>query len=131
MDNVKICNLFIKSLRYIKKVEDDINKKNNNNIEFNYDLLELLKKIYVNTLNYFLETGLCNLIFNVLINEYILSKEEKEINNVNVTNISKNNCIPSNNDYIVYISNNDLRIKNIVNMFITKNNIVDMHNYNL
>jgi hypothetical protein len=131
MDNVKICNLFIKSLRYIKKVEDDINKRNNNNIEFNYDLLELLKKIYVNTLNYFLEIGLCNLSFNVLINEYILSKEEKEINNVNVTNISKNNCIPSNNDYIVYISNNDLRIKNIVNMFITKNNIVDMHNYNL
>ena len=131
MDNVKICNLFIKLLRYIKNVEDDINKRNNNNIEFNYDLLELLKKIYVNTLNYFLEIGLCNLSFNVLINEYILSKEEKEINNVNVTNISKNNCIPSNNDYIVYISNNDLRIKNIVNMFITKNNIVDMHNYNL
>jgi hypothetical protein len=126
MDNVKICNLFIKSLRYIKNVEDDINKRNNNNIEFNFDLLELLRKIYVNTLNYFLETGLCNLSFNVLISEYILSKEEKEISNINVTNISKNNCISSNNDYIVYISNNDLRIKNIVNMFIAKNNIVDM-----
>lgn len=130
MDNVKICNLFIKLLRYIKKVEDDINKRNNNNIEFNFDLLELLKKIYINTLNYFLETDICNLSFNVLISEYILSKEEKEINNVNVTNISKNNCISSNNDYIVYISNNELRIKNIINMFIAKNNIIDMSTCN-
>ena len=127
MDNVKICNLFIKLLRYIKNVEDDINKRNNNNnIQFNYDLIELLKKIYVNTLNYFLESDICNLSFNVLVSEYILSKEEKDIN---LANISKNNCIPSNNDHIVYISNNKLRITNIVNIFIDKNNIDNMPMY--
>lgn len=127
MDNVKICNLFIKLLRYIKNVEDDINKRNNNNnIQFNYDLIELLKKIYVNTLNYFLESDICNLSFNVLVSEYILSKEEKDIN---LTNISKNNYIPSNNDHIVYISNNKLRITNIVNIFIDKNNIDNMPVY--
>jgi hypothetical protein len=126
MDNVKICNLFIKLLRYIKNVEDDINKRNNNNIQFNYDLIELLKKIYVNILNYFLELDICNLSFNVLVSEYILSKDEKDIN---FTNISKNNCIPSNNVHIVYISNNKLRITNIVNIFIDKNNIDNMPMY--
>jgi hypothetical protein len=120
MDNVKVCNLFIKSLRNIKNIEDNINKKFIDNIEFNNDLLKLLRKIYVNTLNYFLETGLCNLSFNVLVSEYILSKEEKEldlINTVSTTNTDVyNNCIG-------YIKSNDLRIKNITNVFITKNDI--------
>lgn len=120
MDNVKICNLFIKSLRFIKKVEDEINKRNFDNIEFNYDLLQLLSKIYTNTLNYFIETDLCNLCFNTLISEYILSKEEK------VIDISNVNCIVSNNDYTLYISNNETRVKNIINMFINKNNINDI-----
>jgi len=120
MDNVKICNLFIKSLRHIKNIEDNINKKFINNIEFNNDLLKLLRKIYVKTLNYFLETGLCNLSFNVLVNEYILSKEEKELDLINV--ISTTNADTYNN-CIVYIDNNEIRIKNITNMFITKNNI--------
>jgi hypothetical protein len=44
MDSVKICNLFIKSLRYIKKVEDDINKRNNKQI-FNYEDLGEIYKI--------------------------------------------------------------------------------------
>lgn len=120
MDNVKICNLFIKSMRFIKKVEDEINKRNFDNIEFNYDLLQLLSKIYTNTLNYFIETDLCNISFNTLISEYILSKEEK------VIDISNVNCIVSNNDYTLYISNNETRIKNIINMFINKNNINDI-----
>ena len=120
MDNVKVCNLFIKSLRNIKNIEDNINKKFIDNIEFNNDLLKLLRKIYVNTLNYFLETGLCNLSFNVLVSEYILSKEEKELDLINVISTTNtdvyNNCIG-------YIKSNDLRIINITNMFITKNNI--------
>ena len=120
MDNIKICNLFIKSLRFIKKVEDEINKRNFDNIEFNYDLLQLLSKIYTNTLNYFIETDLCNLCFNTLISEYILSKEEK------VIDISNVNCIVSNNDYTLYISNNETRVKNIIKMFINKNNINDI-----
>jgi hypothetical protein len=124
MDNVKICNLFIKSLRFIKKVEDEINKRNFDNIEFNYDLLQLLSKIYTNTLNYFIETDLCNISFNTLISEYILSKEEK------VIDISNVNCIVSNNDYTLYISNNETRIKNIINMFVNKNNINDIINKN-
>jgi hypothetical protein len=123
MDNIKICNLFIKSLRFIKKVEDEINKRNFDNIEFNYDLLQLLSKIYTNTLNYFIETDLCNLCFNTLISEYILSKEEKVIDISNVNNV---NCIVSNNDYTLYISNNETRVKNIIKMFINKNNINDI-----
>lgn len=120
MDNVKICNLFIKSLRYIKNVEDNINKKFIDNIEFNNDLLKLLRKIYTNTLNYFLETGLCNLGFNVLNSEYILSKEEKELDLINVMSaINTNNC----NEYIKYIDNNEVRIENIISMFISKNDI--------
>jgi hypothetical protein len=123
MDNVKVCNLFIKSLRYIKNVEDNINKKFIDNIEYNNDLLKLLKKIYVKTLNYFLETGLCNLSFNVLISEYILSKEEKELDAINViSTINTDNY----NKYISYINNNDIRIKNIISIFISKNNITDM-----
>ena len=123
MDNVKICNLFIKSIRFIKKVEDEINKRNFDNIEFNYDLLQILNKIYTNTLNYFIETNLCKLSFNTLISEYILSKEER------VVDISNVNClvsIVSNDDYIVYISNNEIRVKNIINTFINKNNINDI-----
>jgi len=123
MDNVKICNLFIKLIRFIKKVEDEINKQNFDNIEFNYDLLQILNKVYTNTLNYFIETNLCNLCFNTLISEYILSKEEK------VVDISNVNCIVSivsNDDYIVYISNNEIRVKNIINTFINKNNINDI-----
>ena len=120
MDNVKLCNLFIKSLRFIKNVEDEINKRNFDNIEFNYDLLQLLSKIYTNTLNYFIETDLCNLSFNTLIGEYILSKEEK------VIDISNVNCIVSNNDHTLYISNNEIRVKNIINTFINKNNIIDI-----
>jgi hypothetical protein len=123
MDNIKICNLFIKLLRFIKKVEDEINKRNFDNIEFNYDLLQLLSKIYTNTLNYFIETDLCNLCFNTLISEYILSKEEKVIDISNVNNV---NCIVSNNDYTLYISNNETRVKNIIKMFINKNNINDI-----
>jgi hypothetical protein len=121
MDNVKICNLFIKSLRHIKNIEDNINKKFINNIEFNNDLLKLLRKIYVKTLNYFLETGLCNLSFNVLVSEYILSKEEKEIDAINVIS-TKNANTDIYNNCILYIDNNDIRVKNITNMFITKNN---------
>jgi hypothetical protein len=120
MDNVKICNLFIKSLRYIKNIEDNINKKFINNIEFNNDLLKLLRKIYVNTLNYFLETGLCNLSFNVLVSEYIFSKEEKELDLINVIYTTNTDNY---NKYIGYVNNNELRIKNIINTFITKNNI--------
>jgi hypothetical protein len=120
MDNVKICNLFIKSIRFIKKVEDEINKRNFDNIEFNYDLLQILNKVYTNTLNYFIETNLCKLSFNTLISEYILSKEER------VVDISNVNCIVSNDDYTVYISNNEIRVKNIINTFINKNNINDI-----
>jgi len=120
MDNVKVCNLFIKSLRYIKNIEDNINKKFINNIEFNNDLLKLLRKIYVKTLNYFLETGLCNLSFNVLNSEYILSKEEKELDLINAVSTTNTDNY---NKFINYIDNNDLRIKNITNMFITKNDI--------
>ena len=123
MDNVKVCNLFIKSLRYIKNVEDNINKKFIDNIEYNNDLLKLLKKIYVKTLNYFLETGLCNLSFTVLNSEYILSKEEKELDLLNVMSvINTNNC----NEYNKYINNNEARIENIISMFISKNNITDI-----
>jgi hypothetical protein len=118
MDNVKICNLFIKLLRYIKNVEDNINKKFIDNIEFNNDLLKLLRKIYTNTLNYFLETGLCNLSFNILISEYILSKKELDLINV-MSTINTNKC----NEYIKYIDNNEVRIENIISMFISKNNI--------
>jgi hypothetical protein len=119
MDNVKICNLFIKSLRHIKNIEDNINKKFINNIEFNNDLLKLLRKIYIKTLNYFLETGLCNLSFNVLNSEYILSKEEKELDLINVISTINADIY---NKCILYIDNNDVRIENINNMFITKNN---------
>ncbi len=120
MDNVKICNLFIKSLRYIKNIEDNINKKFINNIEFNNDLLKLLRKIYVKTLNYFLETGLCNLSFNVLNSEYILSKEEKELDLINVISTTNEDIY---NKCILYIDNNEVRIENIINMFISKNNM--------
>lgn len=120
MDNIKICNLFIKLLRYIKNVEDNINKKFINNIEFNNDLLKLLRKIYVNVLNYFLETGLCNLSFNVLVSKYILSKEEKEFDLLDALSTINADI---HNKCILYITNNDLRIKNIINMFTTKNGI--------
>jgi hypothetical protein len=120
MDNVKICNLFIKSLRYIKNVEDDINKKFITNIEFNNDLLKMLRNIYTNTLNYFLETGLCNLSFNVLVSKYILSKEEKEFDLLDALSTINSDI---HNKCILYITNNDLRIKNIINMFTTKNGI--------
>lgn len=120
MDNVKICNLFIKSLRYIKNVEDDINKKFITNIEFNNDLLKMLRNIYTNTLNYFLETGLCNLSFNVLVSKYILSKEEKEFDLLDALSTINADI---HNKCILYITNNDLRIKNIINMFTTKNGI--------
>ena len=121
MDNVKICNLFIKSLRYIKNVEDDINKKFITNIEFNNDLLKMLRNIYTNTLNYFLETGLCNLSFNVLVSKYILSKEEKEFDLLDALSTINSDI---HNKCILYITNNDLRIKNIINMFTTKNGIL-------
>ena len=68
MDNVKVCNLFIKSLRNIKNIEDNINKKFIDNIEFNNDLLKLLRKIYVNTLNYFCHIN--NIIIDGSLNYY-------------------------------------------------------------